>query len=93
MLDHTLVTDKPVLATCTKMGWTAGAHCQICDEVITEQEAVPCNGHAWSDWVTKTEPTTQQKGEKIRICRVCGQTDSRSVEALPEELMLEIPTF
>ena len=93
MLDHTPVTDKPVLATCTKMGWTAGTHCQICDEVITEQQAVPCNGHAWSDWVTKTEPTTQQEGEKIRICRVCGQTDSRSVEALPAELILEIPAF
>ena len=93
MLDHTLVTDKPVLATCTNMGWTAGTHCQICDEVITEQQAVPCNGHAWSDWVTKTEPTTQHKGEKIRICRVCGQTDSRSVEALPSELILEIPMF
>lgn len=90
-LDHTVVTDKPVMAACTTMGLTAGTHCEVCGEVLTEQQVVPCNGHAWSDWVTRTEPTVQQQGEKVRVCQVCGTTDVRSIDCLPEELKIEMP--
>ena len=91
MLDHTQVTDKPVLATCTRMGLTAGKHCEVCEEVLEEQHVVPCNGHAWSKWITETEPTTKQTGEKMRICQVCGEKDIRSIEKLPENLVIELP--
>lgn len=90
-LDHTIVADKPVMASCTHMGLTAGSHCEVCGEILTQQQVVPCNGHAWSDWVTKTLPTTQLQGEKSRICLVCGQTDSRSIDRLPEEMQIEMP--
>ena len=91
VLDHSVVTDKPVIATCTTMGLTAGEHCEVCGEVLTEQQVVPCNGHAWSDWVTRTEPTVQQQGEKVRVCQVCGITDVRSIDCLPAELEIEVP--
>ena len=91
VLDHSVVTDKPVIATCTTMGLTAGEHCEVCGEVLTEQQVVPCNGHAWSDWVTRTEPTVQQQGEKVRVCQVCGITDVRSIDCLPAELKIEVP--
>ena len=91
VLAHSVVTDKPVIATCTTMGLTAGEHCEVCGEVLTEQQVVPCNGHAWSDWVTRTEPTVQQQGEKVRVCQVCGITDVRSIDCLPAELEIEVP--
>lgn len=91
VLDHSVVTDKPVIATCTTMGLTAGEHCEVCGEVLTEQQVVPCNGHAWSDWITRTEPTVQQQGEKVRVCQVCGITDARSIDCLPAELEIEVP--
>ena len=91
MLDHKEVKDSAVMATCTKMGLTAGSHCEMCGEVLAKQEVVPCNGHAWSDWIVNQKPTTERSGEKYRICNVCGQRDVRSMEQLPEELVLEIP--
>ncbi len=91
LLDHSVITDKPVIATCTTMGLTAGEHCEVCGEVLTEQQVVPCNGHAWSDWVTRTEPTVQQQGEKVRVCQICGTTDVRSIDCLPVELEIEMP--
>ena len=91
MLDHKEVKDSAVMATCTKMGLTAGSHCEVCGEVLAKQEVVPCNGHAWSDWIVNQKPTTERSGEKYRICNVCGQRDVRSMEQLPEELVLEIP--
>ena len=91
MLDHKEVKDSAVMATCTKMGLTAGSHCEVCGEVLAKQEVVPCNGHAWSDWIVNQKPTTERPGEKYRICNVCGQRDVRSMEQLPEELVLEIP--
>lgn len=91
VLEHTIATDKPVMASCIHMGLTAGAHCEVCGEILTQQQVVPCNGHAWSDWVTKAEPTTQRQGEKSRICLVCGQKDNRSIDRLPEEMQIEIP--
>ena len=91
MLDHKEVKDSAVMATCTKMGLTAGSHCEVCGEGLAKQEVVPCNGHAWSDWIVNQKPTTERSGEKYRICNVCGQRDVRSMEQLPEELVLEIP--
>lgn len=91
MLDHTVVKDRAVLATCTKMGLTSGSHCEVCGEILTEQEVVPCNGHAWSDWIVTQEPTRTENGEKRRSCQVCGQNDIRSIQMLPEELVLEMP--
>ena len=91
MLDHKEVKDSAVMATCTKMGLTAGSHCEMCGEVLAKQEVVPCNGHAWSDWIVNQKPTTEWPGEKYRICNVCGPRDVRSMEQLPEELVLEIP--
>ena len=91
MLDHKEVKDSAVMATCTKMGLTAGSHCEVCGEVLAKQEVVPCNGHAWSDWIVNQKSTTERSGEKYRICNVCGQRDVRSMEQLPEELVLEIP--
>ena len=91
ILDHTEVKDLPKMATCTKMGLTSGTHCQVCGEILQEPTVVPCNGHAWSDWIVTEEPDTTHMGEKKRICQVCQETEIRGIDRLPEELVLEIP--
>lgn len=93
MLDHDIVHDKPVMATCTSMGLTSGEHCQVCGEVLNEQKYVPASGHVWSDWVTKEEPTTEKSGEKVRVCQVCGQEDTRKMEQLPQKLEIVMPEW
>ena len=50
-IDHTIVRDKMVAATCTKEGKTEGEHCSVCGEVIVRQKVIPATGHNFdSDW-------------------------------------------
>lgn len=49
MIDHTVVTDEAVPATCTSTGKTAGNHCSVCGEVITAQQTIPALGHDFSN--------------------------------------------
>ena len=38
--EHTVVIDNAVAATCKEAGFTAGAHCSECGEILVKQEAV-----------------------------------------------------
>ncbi len=42
---HTVVTDKAIAPTCTATGLTEGAHCSVCNEVLTPRQVVPTTGH------------------------------------------------
>ena len=44
--NHTSVADAAVAATCTATGKTAGAHCSVCNYVITAQTTTNALGHA-----------------------------------------------
>ncbi|MDO4816674.1 MAG: hypothetical protein Q4A83_08805, partial [Bacillota bacterium] len=48
-LDHTVVTDAAVAATCTEAGLTEGSHCSVCNEVIVAQNVVAALGHNYKD--------------------------------------------
>ncbi len=43
---HSSVEIPGTDATCTTDGLTAGAKCEVCDEILTEQETIPA-GHKW----------------------------------------------
>ncbi|MBR4308737.1 MAG: metallophosphoesterase, partial [Oscillospiraceae bacterium] len=45
---HTSVADPAVSATCTATGLTAGAHCSVCNTVLTAQTTVAALGHNYS---------------------------------------------
>ena len=71
-LGHTEVTDKAVAPTCTETGLTEGAHCSVCDAVITKQNIVPTSEHTFEDTVIPADCTNG--GHTIHICSVCHYT-------------------
>lgn len=60
---HSIVTDAAVAATCITAGKTAGSHCSVCGEVITQQQTIPPLGHNYADGV----------------CTRCGAKDPNAV--------------
>jgi len=46
-LGHSVVVDEAVEPTCTETGLTEGDHCDVCGEVLNEQEVVEALGHDW----------------------------------------------
>ena len=59
-------------ATCTEDGLTAGSHCSVCGEVLTEQETIPATGHMFGKW------TAAANGKHTAVCSVCGITTTAS---------------
>ena len=45
--NHTVVSDKAVLATCKATGLTAGSHCSLCNKVLTAQKTTPATAHTF----------------------------------------------
>lgn len=70
---HTLVTDKPVDATCTNSGLTSGQHCSVCGEVITAQTTIPALGHKIAIDMAVDSTTTPPNVVAAARCPVCGK--------------------
>ena len=68
--------------TCVDPGLTEGTVCEICNEILTPQEAIPATGHSWSDWALLTEATCTEGGVEIRSCLSCGAEETRPTDAL-----------
>ncbi|MBR3973146.1 MAG: cell wall-binding repeat-containing protein [Oscillospiraceae bacterium] len=81
-LGHEEVTDAAVAATCTEAGLTEGAHCAVCQEILTTQEEVPATGHSWDEGVITKEPTEKEPGTKTFTCEVCGETRAEELPVL-----------
>ena len=78
--ENTEVRDA-VEATCTKPGYTGDTYCLDCGRLIAKGEVVPAKGHQWSEWEVTKEATCTEKGEESRTCSVCGETETREVDA------------
>ena len=69
-LDHEVVIDGAVGATCTEAGLTEGSHCANCGQILVAQEVIPALGHRYTAEVT--EPTCTVDGYTTHICENCG---------------------
>ena len=78
---HIEVEDAAVAATCTTAGKTAGSHCAVCNAVIKAQEEIPAAGHSFGEWETVKSSTCKDKGSQKRVCKVCGYTETKDVDA------------
>ena len=78
---HTEVEDAAIAATCTTAGKTAGSHCSVCNAVIKAQEEIPATGHSFGEWETVKSSTCNDKGSQKRVCKVCGYTETKDVDA------------
>ena len=67
-LEHTVVIDSAVSATCTEKGKTEGSHCSECGETIIAQKEVPALGHNY-----KVE-SDNGNGTHTEKCTRCGDT-------------------
>ena len=54
-LGHAEVLDAAKEATCTTTGLTKGSHCEVCGEVLKEQEVIPTLEHTYSQDYTCDE--------------------------------------
>ncbi len=84
-LEHNIVTDAAVAATCTTTGLTEGSHCdrEGCGYVEKAQEVTNALGHTWSDNTcsvcgttrtvyNKVDPATLVEGDRIVIYYSAG---------------------
>ena len=74
--------------TCTEDGYT---HYECsCGRWYTEKGKEKI-GHKWGDWKESVIATAFDEGEKERICTVCGNKETKTVEKLkPDELEKEL---
>ncbi len=75
---HTPVKDEAVAPNCTESGLTEGSHCEVCGEVLVEQETVPAAGHDYSASVTK-EATCAEEGIETYTCTRCGDSYTEAI--------------
>lgn len=70
-LNHSIVVDAAVPATCTQTGLTEGRHCDRCGEILVAQNVVATLAHTYDDGVI-TKPTCFKEGYTTYTCTVCG---------------------
>lgn len=70
-LDHIIVVDQAVAATCKKTGLTEGSHCSRCGQVLLAQEKTEKAKHSYDKGVV-TKPTCSSEGYTTYTCQVCG---------------------
>ena len=52
------------------------------------------NGHSFGIWTTTKEPTETESGQMHRVCEVCGETETKELQPVPERFVLvEAGTF
>lgn len=76
-----------VAPTCTE-GGSISYTCSSCGEVKTE--ALPPNGHSFSEWQTLVEHTPNIEGLERRDCSVCGFYEERTVDKVPSKYHITI---
>ena len=81
---HTVEVIEGVDSTCREPGHTPGLRCVECDKYFYGCEALPLENHAWGDWVTTKQPTTETEGVRTRTCTTpgCGATETQTIEKL-----------
>ena len=71
-------------STCKEHGFAAGVYCPDCDTWLSGHEALPLAAHSFGDWAVTQQPTADRTGTETRTCSACGETETRSIDKLPQ---------
>ena len=77
------VKNSYVAPTCEK----AGSKVMACSCGDKETKTIEPIGHKWGDWEITIEPTLEEVGTKIRVCKNkdCGKEETKEIDKLKEE--------
>ena len=68
--------------TCKEAGYSGDTYCADCGVKISSGKTIAkTKNHNWDGGVITTEPTCTERGEKTFICTICGNTDTKKVNA------------
>lgn len=79
---HTVVKDRAVAATCTRIGKTEGSHCSVCRKILTPQKIQRAFGHSWGKWIPKKGAVSSKTEIKRRVCSRCKKTETRIMKKI-----------
>ncbi len=77
---HDYDTEVLTESTCTEKG--NFIYKCTCGDVFSVE--IPANGHNFSEWEIVLMPTADTEGEKMHICKICGETETVVVRKFPE---------
>ena len=78
---HTEIRNKKE-ATCKETGYSGDTWCKDCGKKILSGQAIAkTEDHSWNQGEITKEPTCKEEGEKTFTCTICGNTDTKKVNA------------
>ncbi|MBE6573657.1 MAG: hypothetical protein E7652_04595 [Ruminococcaceae bacterium] len=86
-LGHTegeAVIENNVAPTCTEKGsYDTVVYCTVCKAELSRVETIVDKlGHTWGDWTVVTPATCEGEGLEKRVCSVCQEEETNSIEAI-----------
>ena len=68
--------------TCKEAGYSGDTYCADCGVKISSGQTIAkTKNHNWDGGVITTEPTCTERGEKTFTCTICGNTNTKNVNA------------
>ena len=68
--------------TCKEAGYSGDTYCADCGGKISSGKTIAkTKNHNWDGGVITTEPTCTERGEKTFTCTICGNTNTKKVNA------------
>lgn len=68
--------------TCKEAGYSGDTYCADCGVKISSGKTIAkTKNHNWDGGVITIEPTCTERGEKTFTCTICGNTDTKKVNA------------
>ena len=78
---HTEIRNKKE-ATCKETGYSGDTWCKDCGKKILSGQAIAkTENHSWDAGKVTTKATCTEEGEKTFTCTICGNTDTKKVNA------------
>lgn len=86
-LEHKVVVDIAVNATCYEDGLSEGSHCERCGTTIVEQKVVSATGHVWGKPTITVVPTCEQDGLQKVTCSICKAVREQTIARLEHNII------